>query len=806
MIKKYCLPLFSLLFSFSSAVTAQNSLEGRIVSSTVEPVAYANIILLNAKDSTTVYKGAVSGEDGNFSFKEIASENYLLKVSFVGYEDYLKQIQVSENQDLGTISLKETAANLDEVSINYKNPSVERKVDRLVFKVENTTLSSGNSWDILKKTPGVIMANNSLQVRNQGVEVYINDRKVQLTASELQTLLENYSAENIKSVEVITNPPARYDAEGGSILNIVTTSAISPGYKGSVNTAWTQAIFPKYTFGTSHYQKSEKLNLFANYSFNPRKEFKNDFSYINFQKDTGILSRWETDFERTTHSKAHNANLMLDYYLDDRNTLSFSVNGLYSPNKTFDNEVDTQIDNRQGEDSSFYTNSGLGEDQANIGMDLEYTHRLKKPGAQLSAKTHYTHYEQTRDQHVLTRYFDASEDLTNANRFFTNAQQEINIFTGQLDYVTPWGSTNFETGMKASLINSESGIDFYDVTNGAEEFNQDLSDNFLYDENIYAAYLSLAKDWESWSVKGGLRGELTDREGDSRSMEEVDSREYFELFPTFYLMHTFSPAHSMTFDYSRRIQRPRYESLNPFRYFLNENNFNTGNPELRAAISNNFNLNYTFKNEYFFDLYYRDNGSSPATLSFQRNGQQREERFIFSQSVNMLESSSYGLDISHGRSVTNWWYAYIYTSFFHEEQTFLALESGNAEVTNELDGFYGTLYNSLIISKDGTFTGELTFTYVSDWLSGSYYLEPMTTLSIGLRKTLWNNRAELTLNVEDALDETNTWMRSRYLNQDNGFFAEPETRYVRIGFKYNFGNFRLSDNQRAVEAAERERL
>ncbi|SDK78992.1 Outer membrane receptor proteins, mostly Fe transport [Salinimicrobium catena] len=802
MIKKYCLPFLTLFFSASIAATAQNTVEGKVTDSTSKPVAYANVILLNAADSTTVYKGAVSGENGNFSLNEIAADSYLLKVSFVGYEDFLKQVKISEDRNLGQITLKEATTGLDEVSINYKNPSVERKVDRLVFKVENTTLSSGTSWDILKKTPGVIMANNVLQVRNQGVDVYINDRKVQLSAAELQTLLSNYSAENIKSVEVITNPPARYDAEGGAILNIVTTSAISPGYKGSVNAAWTQAIFPKYTFGTSHYQKGEKINLFANYSFSPRKEFKNDISYINFRDNSGIISRWETDFERTTRSKAHNANLMLDYYLDERNTLSFSANGLYSPNKTFDNEVLTEIDDRQGEDSSFYTNSGLETDQANIGMDLEFTHKLKKPGAQLSAKAHYTHYEQNRDQNVFTRYFDASGVPTNDNRFFTDADQEINIVTGQLDYSTPWGTTNFATGVKASMIDSESGIDFYDVANGDDQYNQALSDNFLYDEGIYAAYFSLAKDWDSWSVKGGLRGEFTDRQGESISMDEVDSREYFELFPTFYLMHTFSPKHSMSFDYSRRIQRPRYESLNPFRYFLNEHNYNAGNPDLRAAISNNFNLNYTFKNEYFFDIYYRDNGPAPATLSFQDN----QARNIRSVSVNLLESSSYGLDISHGRSITNWWYAYAYTSFFHEEQTFLALESGNAEVTNELDGFYGTLYNSLVISKDGTFTGELTFTYVSDWLSGSYYLEPMTTLSVGLRKTLWNNRAELTLNVEDALDETNTWMRSRYLNQDNGFFAEPETRYVRIGFKYNFGNFRLSDNQRAVEAAERERL
>ncbi len=803
MIKNYSPPLLVLFLFFSFHSFAQHTLEGKIVDTTARPVAYANVILLNAEDSTTVYRGAVTSEEGIFNFDRIAADDYLLKISFVGFEEHVSALKVDGDQNLAPIALKETTANLDEVSINYKNPSVDRLVDRLVFNVENTTLSSGNSWDILKKTPGVIMANNSLQVRNQPVEVYINDRRVQLSASELQMLLENYSAENIKSVEVITNPPARYDAEGGSILNIITSKAISLGYKGSLNAAWTQAVFPKYTFGTSHYYKTEKLNLFANYSFNPRKEFKQDDSYINFRNNDGSLaSRWDTDFERTTRSRAHNANLMMDYDLNERNSLRFTSGLTVSPDKTFRNRVRTDISNPADLNAdAFNTNSSLEEDMSNIALDLEYRRSLEKEGAQLSAKTHFTRYDQERGQDVATSYFNSGA-LTDSNRFFTEAAQQINIFTGQVDYMSPIGSTAFEAGVKASVIDSESGIDFYDGNNGGAEYNQALSDNFLYDEKIYAAYTSVARDWENWSAKAGLRGELTNREGDSRSMEQVDSREYFELFPTFYLMRSLSANHSLTFDYSRRIQRPRYESLNPFRYFLNEHNYNAGNPNLRAAISNNFNLNYSFKSAYFFDIYYRDHGPSTQVLSFQDN----QRRTLRSVSVNLLESISYGLDVSHGRSVTNWWYAYAYMSVFHDEQTFLALESDNAKVTNEIDGFFGTVYNSFVLSKDGTFTGELQFTYVSDWITGSYTFEPMTTLTLGLRKTFWDKRAELSLNLEDVLDETNTWLRSNYLNQDNGFYAQPESRFVRVGFKYNFGNFRLSDNQRAIEAAERERL
>ena len=145
-------------------------------------------------------------------------------------------------------------------------------------------------------------------------------------------------------------------------------------------------------------------------------------------------------------------------------------------------------------------------------------------------------------------------------------------------------------------------------------------------------------------------------------------------------------------------------------------------------------------------------------------------------------------------------------SLFHEEQQFVALESGNQKASNEVDGFLGQLANTFILSKDGTFTGDLTLVYVSDYISGSYNLDPMTTLSAGLRKTFWNNRAEVSLRLEDMLNSTSTWMRSDYLNQDNGFFAQPENRYIRIGFKYNFGNFRLEDNRRDIEAAERERI
>ncbi|HSP83058.1 MAG TPA: outer membrane beta-barrel family protein [Gillisia sp.] len=800
----YFVPLFFLIFLTSFQAYSQYSIKGIVKDQSSNPVVFANVVLLNSQDSTTVYRGAVSNEEGEYTFENIAQNEYLLSISFVGFQNFLKKVEINGDENLGTIVLEEEASGLQEITINAKKPKISRSIDRIIFDVENSTLSNGNSWDILKKTPGVIVTQNQLLVRNNVVAVYINDKKVHLSSSELQALLESYSAANIKSIEVITNPPARYEAEGGAILNIITSTNLTPGYKGNINGNYTQAIYTKYQFGTSHYFKSEKLNVFANYSISPRKEFKNDDSHINFMSPNGdIFSRWTTDFNRTTTSLAHNANLNLDYNIDARNSLSFSANAMLSPNKKFDNTVETHIRNAQFQlDSSFVTRSGLVNDEENIALNLNYTHKLKKEGAQVSSTVHYTNFGQDRTQDVFSTYFSPQQEVLNRISFMTDAAQNIDIFTAQVDYETPLGSTSFELGAKASFIDSESGIDYYNTPNNAREYIAALSDNFLYDEKIYAGYTSITKEWEKWAIKGGLRAEYTDILGVSNSMGEVNTQDYFELFPTAYFQHTLNEDHVLTFDYARRIARPRYESLNPFRYFLNENNFNTGNPDLKAAITNNFNLNYTLKGQYFFDLYYQDNGITPSILAFQDN----ENLNIRSIGANLVNSKAYGLDISHSRSITKFWYAQLFTSLFHDENTFLAVESGDREVTNEVNGIQAYIYNVFTLSKDGTFEGNLFLMHVSDYIAGSYQLDPMTTFSIGFRKTLWDNRAELTLNIEDIINTTNSRLVSRYLNQDNSFLAQEETRYVRVGFKYNFGNFRLSDNQRKIEAAERDRI
>jgi len=775
-------------------------LKGEVKDQYQAPVAFASVFMLTVTDSMLV-KGTSADENGAFSFSNIKEGLYFIKASYVGQVSDNLALEIFKDTRIGALIIEQKAEELNEVTVVSNRPAVDRKVDRIVFNVENTVISQNNSWDILRQTPGVIVLNDELQVRNQATTVYINNRKVQLSSEEVRNLLENYQGENIKSVEVIYNPPASYDAEGGSILNIITNKNVSLGYKGNISAGYTQGVFPKYNVGTSHFYKTRKLNLNANYNYAPKKEFKNTLNNTNYRDEGGIISIWDTDFDQIIRSHTHSAGLVADYDLDEKNTLSITTNAQLQPKRESDFYQNTTIRNGAGVlDSTFTTGSFLNELKNNISGDITFKHRFKDQGT-LNVNGHYTYFDLDRKQDVNSNYFLPNGSFIRDFNFFTNADQQIEIKTAQMDYNDYLGSLFFETGLKGSFIHSNSKLDYFLQNNGSE-FIPNLSDDYTYDEKVYAAYFSFSKDWEKWSLKSGLRAEQTESTGTSVNVATINDLNYFELFPSFYILHTINENHSLSFDYSRKLQRPRYEDLNPFRTYINERTFQEGNPNLTPSFSNNFNLNYTLNQEYFFDFYYRDNGMYISTLTFQDN-----ENFVLRDvTQNVLESTSFGIDFTYGKSITNNWYLYSYMSLFHEDETFLALQSEVNSIKNEYNGAYVDLTNYLTLTKDGTLKGELGLTYMTGYLQGSFIQEESTNLTLGLRKSFLKNRAVASISANDLLGKYNAYVSSRYLNQDNGYLTVPETQYVKFGFTYNFGNFRLEDNQRDIEKIERERL
>ncbi len=793
-----------LFFMFPLVLFSQDAtIEGQIIDANNQPISFVNILVYE-KAGSQASSGAVSDEDGSFSISNLQNQDYYIEFSMVGFTIVSKTLNPS-NSTFITITLTENVEELEETVIRAKAPSIKREPGKLVFNVENTSLSTGDSFNLLSKTPGVIVLGNTIQVKKTRPIIYINDKRVYLSSSELASLLQSMDASNIKSIEVIDNPSAKYGAEATSVLNIITSKAVSVGYKGNINTTWEQAVFSKYRFSTSHFYKNDWLNAYASYSFSPRKDYKEDENYIRFFNPDNISTKsiWESKFEKVTRSKAHQGNVILDFTLNEKNSLSFTSTIMVSPNKTFDNKVNGEImDGQRQLDSIFKTVSYLENDATNLSFNLEHTVELDEEGTKLTTSVNYISYDNAQTQELNTDYKLPTGELTNNVNFFTDANQDSKIITGQTDFNKTISEGDFETGIKYSYINTESGLDFFDIENNIPEYIEAHSDLFIYTESIYAAYINYVKKFGKWNINAGLRGEYTDVIGDSKSLGIINNQDYFDLFPSVSALYSKDEDHVFGASYRKTIQRPRYQSLNPFSYFVTDNIVNNGNPNLGPTIKDKYMLSYYLKNKWSFEAYYIYKKDPLAVLTFQDNENSATQNI----DANIINDINFSFDISYYSPIYSWWYLSVYTSTFYIENEFYALASPQETYKNDTFGFYAEIYSGFTLSKDGTLTSDLTATYISDMILGSLDYKNQFITSISFRKSIWKNRASITVGVDDIFDTNNIPVTSRYYNQDNSYFAQAESRLLRLGFKYKFGNYKLRNNTRTKKTDEENRL
>ncbi|OUS15442.1 TonB-dependent receptor [Nonlabens dokdonensis] len=789
------------IFILALSTTAQNDLTGSITNNGNEPLAYSNVVLFKMPDSV-FYKASYSDEKGKFKIANCAAGAYTLQVSSVGYVPLSRKLTLNQSTDIGAIILNANQEELDAVVVNAARPSIDKRPDRLIFNVENTVLSTGNTQNLLKNTPGVFEMEGTYMVQNSPAVIYINNKRVYLTSEELDALLKGYSADNIKSVEVITNPPASYDAEGVAVININTSKGISLGYKGNVNGQWTQGTFSKYQIGTSHFYKNDWLNVYANYNYNPEKNFKLDDSRIGFFNPDGTRSeRWFSELEKVDRSDAHNFNTIVDITVNDKNSLSFSGNLSSNQNNdvTYDNET-LILQDGSTTFTGFDANSLFEKNRTNGFVNAQWQHSINETGSSLSLEGNYIFTDSDQLQNLNTTFFDQNRNTTGTNSFLTDAFQEIDIYTAKLDYNTTIGSYDLSSGLKFSNVTSTSSQDFFD-TDAGTTLNPALSDLFLYDETIFAAYAQVDRYWEKWSLTAGLRVEQTDVEGDSRSLGQVNTQEYLEFFPNLALTNQVNENNSYTLSYKRTIDRPRYSDLNPFSTFLNDFAFNTGNPNLQPAFNNKFTLSWNHQNTWFVDAYFLYTKDLLSDVPFQNNS----NNTLNTQSVNLNYELQYSIDAATFQYINNSWYTGASASLFYMENETRALQSGNVDVVTSTTGLYLNSFNRINLAEDRTLSMDVDVSYISSILFGTYEWGGSFASNLSFNKSLWDRRAQLTLKLTDIFNTQNQRMSTRYLNQDNSYLALPETRTISIGFTYNFGNFRLENNE-VTTPEEQERI
>lgn len=783
------------LFSFflcSIAVWAQAySISGTVKDTENETVAFANILVMQSLDSTIV-TGTSSDENGVFKIEDLKSSQYILKTSFIGFKDDFQTINLIEDISDIIVVLEESVEALNEVQIFFEKPTLKREADRLVFNVEKTALSQGNLVEVLRSTPSVLVLDDAILVKNSTPTVYINDRKVHLSSSELIELLQGSSASNIKSVEVITNPSAKYDADSGVVLNIVMSKNLITGYNGSVFNNYTQGVFPKHTAGTSHYFKGDKTNLFFNYSYNNRKDDRVDVENISYPDE-----QWNTVLDKNTWSESHNLGFNFDYNLNDKSNLAISTNAQFLPYFKYLTRSNTDIEPSSSSFNKIEAQSLSRDNRHNIGVDFNYDYHINET-SQISFNSHYTNYDYQRRQDVESRYFDTLI-VVDQTAFNVNANQNTNIFTSQLDYaLTLNDKSEFGAGVKLSNVETESGISQNDIISGEEILNEESTNMFDYDEDVYAAFVDYNYNGEKFTFSAGLRAEQTNIIGVS-SNNEINKQDYLEFFPTVSLGWKISKSVSSSFNFKRSIQRPNYSNLNPFVYYLNDNTIVTGNPSLKPVITNAVSVNASINDRFSFTVYYKKYENNIFELPLQDNS----ENIIVYTPLNISSTEEIGFDFETNLNITERWFLYFGTSTYNYRDT--GTISGTTLQRDRWANF-SNLTSNLSLLKDKSLTASLSIYYLGKNIQGFQIVNTRWDTFLTVSKTLFKDKGSISLSFSDLINKQDFSRSLNFLDQSSNIFNDIDSRYITLGFRYKFGNTKLSSNERSTSKEELDRL
>ncbi|NNU34515.1 TonB-dependent receptor [Mucilaginibacter sp. S1162] len=585
--------------AFAQNAKPPGTISGKLVNDQSAAMDYATISLLRAKDSTVV-KGTLTNDAGAYTFDNIKPGEYIIKATTVGYTAAMSAV-FTVNTEAVNVPLLKTRANvkaLNTVTITSTRPLIERKIDRTVMNVENSVMAAGNTaMEILERAPGVTVDkddNISLKGK-QGVTVMINDKLTYLTSTQLASLLRSTDGTTIQSIEIITNPSAKYDAAGNSgIINIKLKKNKQAGTNGSATAGVGRNSRVRDNLSLNLNHKQGNLNLFGTFSHGDNPRYR-DFGIERVITNGGTNTYFSQVSQMPQTNHYNNFNIGADTDLTAKHTIGVVVNG-YKNSENDGNYNHTNIGRQPGvADSSLTTNSVINQSYKNYAINLNDRLKLDTPGQELSVDLDYSKFNNNTNADYNTDYFLPDGTKQHAPLLLRNqTPSTIEIYSGKADYAKPLSKTvKFEAGVKFSSVKTDNDLQAQ-KSNGGDYFNDaSRSNRFIYTEKIDAGYVNLNKQYKSGSIQLGVRTEYTQSNGNLLGSTPVD-RSYLNFFPSVFINQTLSKKNELNFSYSRRIDRPGYDDLNPFIYYLDPYTYSAGNAFLKPQYTNNFELGYVY--------------------------------------------------------------------------------------------------------------------------------------------------------------------------------------------------------------------
>lgn len=791
------------LFSAAKA-SKQTNVNGTVLDEQRKPIEYATVGLFKASDSTLV-KTAMTTPEGKFSFPNIVAGSYYIKINMMGYQIYKgKSFVVAETTlNLPDILLKSDSKTLNTVSVTAVKPLLERKADKMVMNVENSSVAVGSSaLEVLKRAPGVTVDQNdkiSMQGK-QGVLIMLDGKQTYMSQTDVANLLRNMQSSEIETIELITNPSSKYDASGNSgIINIKTKRSRNGGINGSFNAGTAYGKNLRGNTGLNLNYRTKGVNVFGSYNFN--KGTRTNLINIdriakstNTDPDTYFSQKGgdDRDFEN------NNFKVGVDFFLNKHNTIGLLANGYLNSgaekanNHTYIGKSFTQTD------STLTTSNLQKSSYRNLAYNLNYKATLDTTGQELSADVDYSRYN-SRDRADLVNelLFPNGSAAKPTGRLRNNSPSTIDIKAAKVDYTLPINkTTKFEAGVKSSWVETDNDLRAEEWKNNVWQNDVRRSNRFVYNENVNAAYANFNKQFKQTNVQLGLRMEQTNSKGNLITANNVVARSYWDFFPTIYVQQTLSKNHQLGASYGRRIDRPSYDALNPFIYFLDEYTYNKGNPFLKPQYTNNYELNYTLKQKYFLNLGYSVINDAITEVILPNT----EQKALYQTNENLETQTVLSANLTVPVKIKKWWTMSNNLNVFH-----MAFETPNLNGETLKTGqtsYQLRMQNSFII-MDGL-TAEFNANYDSPLTYGTLDLEERAYADLGISKTVLKKKGSIKFAVSDVFNTNRTRLKSAYPGLKYELYQKNETQLFRLNFSYRFGKNEIKPARRRATGTEAE--
>ncbi|GAA5087165.1 outer membrane beta-barrel family protein [Chryseobacterium ginsengisoli] len=770
----------------SLSLNAQ-SISGKVVDEKSQNISYAEVVMSLDKKTYS----AITDEGGNFTITLPKNDSYKMEIFLNGNNVFENNITIDGNVSKNyTIKSNDAVKDIQEVTITQKKKLVERKVDRLVFNVENSVAATGgNALDALKTTPLVRVQDENVSIIGKGeVIVMIDDRIQRMSQDDLASLLKSIPSDNIKSIEVITTPPAKYDAEGDSgLINIKLKKAKVNSWNANIGGSYTQKTYAGGGMQGMFNYNHNKLSLQVSANTNSQRLLTNSDSNIFYPNEL-----WSMNVKNKSKENNLGLGLGADYKISDKWTSGLKYLGSFTERTSSNSPLTTRSNYTTGAVNSYIASDVDGNNKPNMNsINWNNTIKLDSAGAKITTDFDYFNYKKRDYRFFAGNEWDSQRNII-PETFFSSTNTNVNRvenYSGKVDVELPLKWTSLSFGGKYNYTNTDNDLVVLDHQTGTTVLNTDQSNIFNYKEHNEALYVSASKKLgEKWETQAGLRMEATQTTGYSENMNQTNKNNYVKLFPTAYVTYNQNDKNSFSLNYSRRIRRPNFDYLNPFVIRTSPYYYYEGNPFLKPSIIDNLEFSYIRNQKFVSSVYY----SQVSNFSQEFSILDKDTNITKSTPLNYANTYQIGISSYYNFNKWSWWNSF--TGFNANYQNV----KSKTDLIGSIDGYNAYIYSNNDFTLNKSKTAFFSVNYGLQ-LPGRYqvfHISTMNILDVSVKFLFLEKNLTLIITGQDLLNGQRPLISYKSNGVETNVRSYEDSRGFRISLSYKFGNNNIKSEQR----------